>query len=276
MPSTPTYKRLNDTAEIRGYLEAHGRFLNQADPVQYAHERLSGFSDEDLRDFVADFRVVCDADGFQAGCFVYEGGWLQDIFFSDTGHLQKLFTGLQREGVPHGVHFGPYRPSVRKSLEAVLEALSYTRTTDFEMSSSLLNAAAVHSAQKVVGWTESLDKMFKNLYQSLTPHPWPWDAVKGGGGGTFVPELWLADEDFSALVAVNQPARPRMDETVFNIVISSGELASLRPLLLYALEKMSEQAPLGTVNAHAGEETLGLYTELGFAVVGETPVFTFL
>ena len=276
MPSTPIYKRLDDAAEIRDYLEAHGRFLNQADPAHYAHERLSGFSDEDLRDFVTDFRVVSDADDFQAGCFVYEGGWLQDIFFSDTGHLQELFTGLQREGVPHGVHFGPYRPSVKKSLEAVLETPAYTRTTDYEMSSSLLNAAAVHSAQKVVGWTESLDKMFKNLYQSLTPHPWPWDAVKGGGGGTFTPELWLADEDFSALVAVNRPARLRTDETVFNIVISAGERASLRPLLLYALEKMSEQALLGTVNAHASEETLELYSELGFAVVGETPVFTFL
>ena len=276
MPSTPIYKRLDDAAEVRSYLKAHGRFLNQADPTQYAHERLSGFSDEDLRDFATDFRVVSDADGLQAGCFIYEGGWLQDVFFSDTGHLQELLTGLQREDIPHGVHFGPYKPSVRKNLETVLETLTYTRTTDYELSSSLLNAAAFHSAQKVVGWTESLDKMFKNLYRSLTPHPWPWDVVKGGGGGTFVPELWLADEDFSALVAVNQPARPRMDETIFNIVISSGEATLLRPLLLYALEKMSEQALLGTVNAHASEETLELYSKLGFAVVGETPVFTFL
>ncbi|CAN5886718.1 hypothetical protein BH24DEI2_BH24DEI2_13140 [soil metagenome] len=277
MPNVPTYKSLDDVNEIRTYLEAHGTFLNQPDPVQYAAERLSEFSEEDLLEFVKDFRVVSDADGFQAGCFVYEDGWLQDIFFTENAHLQKLLTGLQRENIPHGVHFGPYRPSVRKHLKTVLETLSYTSTTDYEMSSSLLNAADVHSLQKVVAWTDGLDKMFKNLYQSLTPHPWPWDSLKHqAGGGKFTPELWLTDENFQALVAVNQPARPRTDEKVFNIVVSAGEADSLRPLLLYALEKMSEQAPLGTVNAHANPTTLPLYEALGFAVVSETPVFTFL
>ncbi len=272
------YKKLRNIDEIKLYLRLHGAFMQQNDLAEYVAKRLEVFTNSDLEAFVTNFRVIMANNGNRilAGCFIYDGGWLQDVFFDNKISFQQLLTGLQNEKISNGIHFGPYPPSKREIMKEVFESLNYDRDIDYETSLGLINAAQIQSSFPAIRWKANLDKRFSGLYKSLTSKPYPWEVMKNQfGGGEFYSNLWLIDDNNLALLGVNRPSNTKTNESVFNIVVSTGNKTVLQSLLKHALQEMSRIAPTGIVYAHANQSTIQIFLDLNFNINAQTPVYTY-
>ncbi len=278
MQNNYVYRKLLNIDEIHSFLRFHGSFIQQDDLAKYANKRLEFFDDADLEAFTESFRVIVanDSNHMLAGCFIFEGGWLQDIFFDDKASFQQLLTGIQNENISNGVHLGPYRPSKREIMVEVFESLKYDKDVDYESTINLIDAAQIQSSFPAIHWKEDLDQRFFDLYNSLTSHPYPWDVMKyQAGGGEFCPNLWLIDDNDMALVGINQPVNTLTNESVFNIVFADGNKTVLQSLLQHALQEMSRVAPTGIVYAHANQSTIQIFRDRDFIVNTQTPVYTY-
>ena len=272
------YRKLRNIDEIKLYLRLHGAFMQQNDLAEYVAKRLEVFTDSDLEAFVTNFRVIManNSNRILAGCFIYDGGWLQDVFFGNKISFQQLLTGLQNEKISNNIHFGPYFPSKREIMKEVFESLNYDRDIDYETSLGLINATQIQSSFPAIRWEANLDKRFSDLYKSLTSKPYPWEVMKNqAGGGEFYSNLWLIDDNNLALLGVNRPSNTKTNESVFNIVVSNGNKTVLQSLLKHALQEMSRIAPTGIVYAHANQSTIQIFLDLNFNINAQTPVYTY-
>ena len=105
------YRKLLNIDEIHSFLRFHGSFIQQDDLAKYVDKRLEFLDDSNLEAFTENFRIIVanDSNHMLAGCFIYEGGWLQDIFFDNKASFQQLLTGLQNENISNAYISGHIR-----------------------------------------------------------------------------------------------------------------------------------------------------------------------
>jgi len=279
MSSSTTYKKLSNVNQVKAFFVAHGNFIGASNVDNHVQQMLSSFDEGELEPSLSHFHTITSGtpeDSLLAGCYNHDG-WLYDLFFENAESLTTLQTSLQNKNMTHAIHLRNIPSSQRGIIVKSCQSLNYKIDSDIEMQLNLIDAAHIQSSLNVIQWQDNLDIIFNNLYLDLTNHPYPWDVFKQHfGGGQFCPELWMMDKENTSLIAINKPANPRTDDTIFNLFFAASKSNPdrLEQLLQHALQSMSQEAPTGLVHAHTNLTNRPIFAKLGFSDIDRTPLLT--